>query len=233
VQSVTSFVFLARPLPAQSALKIPPDRNLCAAEPKLIEITAALVTEVIIKCPVTDFRIEVTGNLTSQREIALPGYIGSDAEPANIGFTSHQCCLVSRLGLFSLSLIMNPETPNEAPVAEEERGLLARRWFLQSIGKWSGAAIAAAVLTGAWLIDPPETKAGAWVNRRGGVGVAGSTAGAAEVGGLIAGRQLFPRGVSVLQESSLVRAFGRKNHVNMAYNLAESKRVLVLFPFVL
>jgi hypothetical protein len=85
-------------------------------------------------------------------------------------FDAHQRCLVGGLGLFSLCLIMNRETPNEPPVAEEERELQARRLFLQSIGKWSGAAIAAAVLAGAWLLDPPETKAGAWVNRRGGGG---------------------------------------------------------------
>ena len=119
-------------------------------------------------------------------------------------FDAHQCCLVSGLGLFTLSLIMNRETPNEVPVAKEERELLARRLFLQSIGKWSGAAIAAAVLAGALLIDPPETKAGAWINRRGGVGVAGSTAGAeaavagsivgAEVAGLTAGAVVWVAG---------------------------------------
>ena len=61
---------------------------------------------------------------------------------------------------------MNDETSSEAKGAEEHRELLARRLFLQSIGKWSGAAIAAAVFGGAWLAFPPETNAGAWVNRR-------------------------------------------------------------------
>src|ERR1700680_3786917 len=35
------------------------------------------------------------------------------------------------------------------------------------LGKWSGAAIAAAVFGGAWLAAPPDAKAGAWINRRG------------------------------------------------------------------
>jgi CubicO group peptidase (beta-lactamase class C family) len=51
---------------------------------------------------------------------------------------------------------------------DEER--LGRRLFLQSLGKWSSAAIAAAVFGGAWLASPPEAEAGAWVNRRGGYG---------------------------------------------------------------
>jgi hypothetical protein len=38
------------------------------------------------------------------------------------------------------------------------------------LGKWSGAAIAAAVFGVAWLAFPPEATAGAWVNRRGGGG---------------------------------------------------------------
>src|ERR1700757_1234408 len=47
---------------------------------------------------------------------------------------------------------------------------LGRRWFLQSMGRWSGAAIAAAIVGGAWLVAPQEAQAGAWVNRRGGGG---------------------------------------------------------------
>ena len=35
------------------------------------------------------------------------------------------------------------------------------------MGKWSGAAIAAAVFGGAWLAFPPKANAGGWVNRRG------------------------------------------------------------------
>ena len=61
---------------------------------------------------------------------------------------------------------MNEKTFNEMSGTPEAREL-DRRLFLHSIGKWSGAAIAAAVLGGAWLAFPPEAKAGAWVNRRG------------------------------------------------------------------
>jgi hypothetical protein len=64
---------------------------------------------------------------------------------------------------------MNDETSNEAKGAEERRELLARRLFLKSIGKWSGAAIAA-VFGGTWLAFSPDADAGAWVNRRGGGG---------------------------------------------------------------
>jgi len=68
---------------------------------------------------------------------------------------------------------MNDETSNETMGTEEERELLGRRLFLQSIGKWSGAAIAAVVFGGAWLAFLPEANAGAWVNRRGGGGGGG------------------------------------------------------------
>jgi hypothetical protein len=51
--------------------------------------------------------------------------------------------------------------------------LLRRRWFLQSMGKWSSAAIVAAIVGGAWLAAPPGAEAGAWVNRRGGGGGGG------------------------------------------------------------
>jgi hypothetical protein len=61
---------------------------------------------------------------------------------------------------------MNDETTG----TEERRELLERRLFLQSMGKWSGAAIAAALFGGAWLASPPEANAGGWVNRRGGGG---------------------------------------------------------------
>ena len=57
--------------------------------------------------------------------------------------------------------VMNDETSNE-----EGRELLARRLFLQSMGKWSAAAIAAAVGGGIWLALPPKANAG-WLNRRG------------------------------------------------------------------
>jgi hypothetical protein len=65
---------------------------------------------------------------------------------------------------------MNDETSNEMTGTEEGRELLDRRLFLQSMGKWSGAAIAAAVLGGTWLASPPEANAAGWVNRRVGGG---------------------------------------------------------------
>ncbi|MBT9588069.1 hypothetical protein IV102_32330 [bacterium] len=43
----------------------------------------------------------------------------------------------------------------------------SRRRFLQGLGKWSGAAIMAAV---AGIALTPEASAGAWINRRGGGG---------------------------------------------------------------
>jgi hypothetical protein len=69
---------------------------------------------------------------------------------------------------------MSDEISSETTESEEGRELLDRRLFLQSMGKWSGAAIAAAVFGGAWLAFPPEAKAGAaWVNRRYGGGGGG------------------------------------------------------------
>lgn len=65
---------------------------------------------------------------------------------------------------------MNDEGSNESTGIDEGRESLARRLFLRSMGKWSGAAIAAAVFGGAWLSLTPRAKAGAWVNRRGGYG---------------------------------------------------------------
>lgn len=51
-------------------------------QPQLIEeAVGALVSEVIIKSPVTDLRIDVTSNLAAQCGITLPGYIRSDPEP--------------------------------------------------------------------------------------------------------------------------------------------------------
>ena len=61
---------------------------------------------------------------------------------------------------------MNDETSSETTSTEGE--LLDRRLFLQSMGKWSGAAIAVTVFGGAWLASPPAANAGGWVNRRGG-----------------------------------------------------------------
>jgi hypothetical protein len=54
-----------------------------------------------------------------------------------------------------------------------DQELVGRRLFLQSMGKWSGAAIAAVVFGGTWLASPPEAEAGAWINRRGGYGGGG------------------------------------------------------------
>lgn len=65
---------------------------------------------------------------------------------------------------------MNDESSIEPIGAEPDRELPDRRLFLRSLGKWSGAAIAAAVAGGAWVASPPEANAGAWVNRRVGYG---------------------------------------------------------------
>jgi hypothetical protein len=54
------------------------------------------------------------------------------------------------------------------PVLQPEE-LQSRRLFLQGLGKWSGAAIVAAV-AGAALSVTPEASAGGWLNRRGGGG---------------------------------------------------------------
>jgi hypothetical protein len=64
---------------------------------------------------------------------------------------------------------MSNESSNEETVPAESGESLDRRLFLRSIGRWSGAAIAAAVTGGAWLASLPVANAGAWVNRRGGV----------------------------------------------------------------
>jgi hypothetical protein len=61
---------------------------------------------------------------------------------------------------------MNDE-PSIERAKTRESELLDRRLFLRSIGKWSGAAVLAAVAGGVWLSSAPEAKAGVWVNRRG------------------------------------------------------------------
>jgi hypothetical protein len=63
---------------------------------------------------------------------------------------------------------MNDMPNQESGAGPEQSDLHARREFLQSIGKWSGAAIVAAV-GAAWLGSAPKARA-AWVNRRGGGG---------------------------------------------------------------
>jgi hypothetical protein len=68
----------------------------------------------------------------------------------------------------------NNESSLETSTPDELKELVGRRHFLQSMGKWSAAAIAAAVVGSAWFAFPPEANAGgAWVNRRGGYGGGG------------------------------------------------------------
>ena len=62
---------------------------------------------------------------------------------------------------------MSDKPSNEANLPEVSNQTIGRRLFLRSLGKWSGAAIAAAI-AGSWLASAPEAEAGAWVNRRGG-----------------------------------------------------------------
>ena len=66
-------------------------------------------------------------------------------------------------------LFMNDMPNQESGAGPEQSDQHARREFLQSIGKWSGAAIVAAVGV-AWLGSAPKARAGGWVNRRGGGG---------------------------------------------------------------
>ena len=63
---------------------------------------------------------------------------------------------------------MTNEPSLETATPDEVKELLGRRLFLQSMGKWSAAAIVAAVVGSAWLAFPPEANAVALVNRRGG-----------------------------------------------------------------
>jgi hypothetical protein len=62
---------------------------------------------------------------------------------------------------------MNSESSPASTASAESSELLDRRLLLRSIGKWSGAAVLAAIGGGAWLTSSPEAEAGAWVNRRG------------------------------------------------------------------
>jgi hypothetical protein len=64
---------------------------------------------------------------------------------------------------------MSDKTSNEAGIPEASNPAMDRRLFLQSLGKWSGAAITA-VIAGSWLASAPQAQAGAWVNRRCGGG---------------------------------------------------------------
>ena len=80
---------------------------------------------------------------------------------------------------------MNDNPSNEEIVPEAGQDLVARRLFLQSMGKWSGAAIAAAV-AGSWLASAPRAEA-AWINRRDGGGGGGWVNGGGGGGGWING----------------------------------------------
>jgi hypothetical protein len=71
--------------------------------------------------------------------------------------------------------------------ASSDKELLGRRLFLQSMGKWSGAAIAAVVFGGTWFASPPAAEAGAWINRRGWYGGGGWINGRGGGGGWING----------------------------------------------
>jgi hypothetical protein len=64
---------------------------------------------------------------------------------------------------------MSDKSSNEGNVPEAGNEVIGRRLFLQSLGKWSGAAIAA-VVAGSWLASAPNAQAGGWVNRRCGGG---------------------------------------------------------------
>jgi hypothetical protein len=75
-----------------------------------------------------------------------------------------------------------------------DQELVGRRLFLQSMGKWSGAAIAAAVFGSTWVASPPKAEAGAWVNRRGGYGGGGWINGRAGGGGGWVNRRYYGGG---------------------------------------
>jgi len=62
---------------------------------------------------------------------------------------------------------MNDEPSFETEGPEEAREGQERRLFLRGLGKWSAAAIAAAVLGGAWFKSAPQAQAGVWINRWG------------------------------------------------------------------
>jgi hypothetical protein len=62
---------------------------------------------------------------------------------------------------------MSDQSSNEANVPQAGKQAIDRRLFLRSLGKWSGAAIAAAI-AGSWLASAPEAEAAGWINSRGG-----------------------------------------------------------------
>jgi hypothetical protein len=61
---------------------------------------------------------------------------------------------------------MKDEASNERNVPAENDEFLDRRLFLRSLGKWSGAAVIAAVAGGVWIASSSKATAG-WINRRG------------------------------------------------------------------
>ncbi|MCE9518911.1 MAG: hypothetical protein K8R87_05030 [Verrucomicrobia bacterium] len=67
---------------------------------------------------------------------------------------------------------MSEKHSHESNAADAAKETVGRRLFLQTTGKWSGAAIAA-VVAGGWLASAPKAEAGAWINRRVGGGVGG------------------------------------------------------------
>ena len=77
-----------------------------------------------------------------------------------------------------------PSHENTPPASDGE--VQSRRIFLQGTGKWSSAAILAAV-AGAWFGSATGAQAGGWINRRGGGG-AGWINGGGGGGGWINGR---------------------------------------------
>lgn len=79
---------------------------------------------------------------------------------------------------------MNDPLPdNSTPVSGD---LQDRRLFLKGVGKWSGAAIIAAV-AGSFVGTAPEARAGGWINRRGGGGGGWINGGGGGGGGWING----------------------------------------------
>src|ERR1700742_3855013 len=62
---------------------------------------------------------------------------------------------------------MDTQSASETGNAGKEAESLDRRLFLRSMGKWSGAAIAALGFGGILLASAPKTEAGIWINRWG------------------------------------------------------------------
>lgn len=61
---------------------------------------------------------------------------------------------------------MSEESSQSAEESTEPAEVQERRHFLQGLGKWSGAAISAAVV-GGWLATAPTAQGASWINRRG------------------------------------------------------------------